>query len=238
MNIAVIPARKGSKRIKNKNIFDFCGKPIIYYSITNAIESNLFDKVIVSTDSNKIADISKSFGAEIPFKRPKEISNDYATTLDVMSHSSKWLSERFKNIESVCCIYATAPLLQIQDLVNAYTDYKTKKWNYIFSAANFNYPIQRALKKNNDGSTSMYFPDNFNLRSQDFEPAFHDAGQFYIGKLESWLRKENFFNDNSKPIIIPSWRVQDIDNFDDWQRAEKIYQLLKESEKKSNEKKL
>jgi pseudaminic acid cytidylyltransferase len=236
MNIAVIPARGGSKRIKNKNIYNFCGKPIIYYSIINAIESKLFDKVIVSTDNNKIADISRSFGAETPFKRPKEISDDYATTLDVMSHSSKWLLERYDNIESICCIYATAPLIQIEDLVKAYNDYKMEKWNYIFSATNFCYPIERALKKNSDDSVIMYFPDNFNSRSQDFEPAFHDAGQFYIGKVESWIKKELFFNDKSKAIIIPSWRVQDIDTLEDWERAEKIYQLLNKNGKKSNEK--
>ena len=181
------------KRIPNKNIKDFCGKPIIYYSINNAKKSKVFDKIFVSTDSSEIAEIAVSYGAEAPFTRPKNISDDYASTLDVMAHASLWAKNKFKNIKSICCIYATAPLLKIDDLLLGYNSFLTDNWNYVISTTDFSYPIDRALLKNEDESVEMFDPKNFNKRSQDLRPAFHDAGQFYIGKTDAWINKKVLF---------------------------------------------
>ena len=202
MNIAIIPARGGSKRIPNKNIKDFCGKPIIYYSINNAIKSKIFDKIFVSTDSSKIADISVSYGAEAPFIRPKKISDDYASTLDVMAHASSWAKNKFKNIKSICCIYATAPLLRIDDLIFGYNSFLKDNWNYVISITDFSYPIDRALLKNNDESIEMFDSKNFNKRSQDLRAAFHDAGQFYIGKTDAWIKRKFCSKDIQKQYIF------------------------------------
>ena len=182
MNVAIIPARGGSKRIPKKNIKDFCGNPMISYPIKVALKSKIFQRVIVSTDDNEIAKVSESFGAEVPFIRPKNISDDFATTGDVMSHAAKWLKENANHLASVCCIYATAPFIKKDDLIKAYNLFKENKWSFVFSATSFPFPIQRAIKLNEEGGIKMFQPEHFESRSQDLTESYHDAGQFYFGK--------------------------------------------------------
>lgn len=224
MNIAIIPARAGSKRITRKNIKSFCGKPIISYSIETAKKSKMFDKIIVSTDSKEIADISKYYGAEVPFLRPKSISDDFSTISDVMLHATEYLKNEYgETIQTVCCIFPTAPLLKNEDLLKGYKIFSDGKWAFVFAATNFSYPIQRSFKKNISGSITMFYPEYYNSRSQDLEEGYHDAGLFYFGSTESWINKNNIFSENSSIILIPKFRVQDIDNPEDWLIAEKKF---------------
>ena len=233
MNIVIIPARGGSKRIPKKNIRLFRGKPMIAWSIEAAIESNCFEKVFVSTDSEEIASIAEKLGAWVPFLRPKNLSDDYSTTKDVIKYCIECLKGKNIDIDYVCCLYATAPFVKADDLrkgLNSIT--KQTEDRLIFSATNFSFPIQRAIKINEHGISSMFYPENFNVRSQDLESAYHDAGQFYIAKPNIWISKDNLFED-ALPILIPNWRVQDIDEEDDWERAEMLHEIL---EKKSKNK--
>ena len=222
MNVAVIPARGGSKRIPRKNIKEFCGQPMISWSIEVAKESKLFEHIIVSTDDQEIAKISESFGAEVPFIRPKELSGDYTITSEVIAHAVNWMIEQSWQPVGVCCIYATAPFIKKDDLLKAYELFKSNRWFYVFSATTFPFPIQRAIKKLNAGGIEMFQPKHFETRSQDLEEAFHDAGQFYFGKPEAWIKTEIFFQENSEIVILPRWRVQDIDTSEDWDYAELI----------------
>ena len=226
MNICLIPARGGSKRIPRKNIKIFRGKPMIKWSIEAAIESQCFDKIYVSTDDKEIAKIALESGAEVPFIRPKYISDDFSTTQQVISHAINWLESNKITITCVCCIYATAPFIQTNDIKKAMSIYKnidTK--SFVYTATTFEFPIQRAIKINEKGYSEMFYPENYNKRSQDLEEAFHDAGQFYIGCKNAWIKNYNFF-DNGKPLILPRWRVQDIDNEEDWIRAEKLHKIV------------
>ncbi|WP_370598539.1 pseudaminic acid cytidylyltransferase [Plesiomonas shigelloides] len=193
MKIALIPARGGSKRIPHKNIRPFAGKPIIAYSIEAAIASDCFDKVIVSTDDKEIAEIAKAYGAEVPFLRPAEISDDYATTIDVMSHALHWCQNEGWNVEAACCLYATAPLILPKDLRKGYTLLQETGVQFVFSATSFPFPIQRAIKLDKQGAVSMFSPENEMVRSQDLQESYHDAGQFYWGKVNSFLEKKSFF---------------------------------------------
>jgi len=224
MNIAVIPARGGSKRIPHKNIKTFYGKPMIAWSIEIAKKSGLFDSVIVSTDDSDIADIAKKYGAEVPFVRPDILSNDYAGTTEVVAHAVDWLLNRglTLDLDFVCCIYPTAPFIQIDDLQKGLKIIESNDWNYVFAATDFTAPIFRAFKQTLEDGIEMFFPDYFDKRSQDIPVALHDAGQFYWGRPKAWLEKECIFDCNSTPVIIPRWRVQDIDTQDDWLRAELI----------------
>ncbi|MGL5410809.1 MAG: pseudaminic acid cytidylyltransferase, partial [Shewanella sp.] len=178
MKIAIIPARGGSKRIPRKNIKLFHGKPMIAYSIEAAIASGCFDKVIVSTDDQEIADVAKRYGAEVPFLRPADISNDYATTMDVMAHAIAWCKQQGWNIEAVCCLYATAPFVLPEDLRQGYALLQEEGVQFAFSATSFPFPIQRAIKLDEQGFVSMFSPENELVRSQDLEESYHDAGQF------------------------------------------------------------
>jgi len=225
MKLAIIPARGGSKRIKNKNIKKFLGKPIISYPIKEILKTKIFDKVIVSTDNDKIAKIARKYGAEILFKRPKEISDDYSNTQEVVAHAIRWIEKNIIKPKSICCVYPTAPLLKSIDLVNSYKIFKTKKWDFVISATEFSYPIQRAFFQKKDGSIKMFQEKNYFKRSQDLKKGFHDAGQFYWGKYDAWLNKKMLFNKYSKFYNMPKLRVQDIDNIDDWKIAEKLYKL-------------
>jgi pseudaminic acid cytidylyltransferase len=226
MNIAIIPARGGSKRIPKKNIKDFFGKPIIAYSIEVALKSELFDKVIVSTDDKKIAQIAKEYGAEVPFLRPKEISDDFTGTNDVVKHTINWFLEQNVKIDYACCIYATAPFVQIEYLKQGFDKLIKSTKSFAFSVTSFAFPIQRAIKINNDEVT-MFYPKNFMTRSQDLEEAYHDAGQFYWGTSQAFLEDEIMFSEKSIPIILPRHLVQDIDTLEDWQRAELMFKALK-----------
>lgn len=228
MNLAVIPARGGSKRIPRKNIKYFCGKPIIAWSIERAKECGIFNQIIISTDDEEIAEIAKKFGASVPFIRSKELSDDFSTTDDVMVHATKWLQENNEHLNLVCCIYATAPFIQKNDLLDAYKIFRKNNYSYVFSATTFPFPIKRAIKKLKNGGIDMFYPNHYKTRSQDLEEAYHDAGQFYMGKPQAWINKERQFGLNSEIITIPQWRVQDIDSEEDWKRAEIIFKYLNE----------
>lgn len=222
MNIAVIPARGGSKRIPRKNIKNFFGKPMIAWSIEIAIASGLFDQIIVSTDDQEIAEVSRRYGAEVPFLRPADLSNDYAGTTEVIAHATQWLIDQGLVVSAVCCIYATAPFVQVKDLIRGLQALESGSWSYAFSATDFAAPIFRAFIENPDGGIDMVFPEHFLTRSQDLPRALHDAGQFYWGQPSAWLEGKRIFDRHSIPIIIPRWCVQDIDNQEDWIRAEMI----------------
>ncbi|PQI44357.1 pseudaminic acid cytidylyltransferase, partial [Acinetobacter baumannii] len=177
MQLAVIPARGGSKRIPRKNIKDFYGKPMIAWSIEAALKSECFDEVWVSTDDQEIADIAVKFGAKVPFLRPAHLSDDYATTADVMQHATQAFAQlQGQSPDFVCCLYATAPFVQVDDLKTGLQLLQSHPLDYAFSATTFAFPIQRAIKLNEDGNVEMFQPENFNKRSQDFEEAWHDAG--------------------------------------------------------------
>ena len=214
------------KRIPGKNIKDFCGKPMISYSIEVAKISGIFEDIIVSTDNIEIAKIAESYGAKVPFRRPDHLSDDFSTTDDVMLHATEWIKKNVKSLSSVCCIYATAPFIQKDDLLSAYEKFKSNKWSYVFSATSYPFPIQRAIRRVTKGGIEMFSPENYEARSQDLDEAFHDAGQFYIGKPEAWINKEKQFSINSEIIMLPRWRVQDIDTIEDWENAELIMKNL------------
>ncbi len=226
--IAIIPARGGSKRIPRKNIKSFHGKPLIAYSIQTAIESGLFDKIVVSTDDEEIAAIAKEYGAEVPFVRPVELSDDFTGTLDVIEHALKSLEEKGEVFDYVCTIYATAPLLQSQYLIEGLEKLQSSDAVNSFSATSMPFPIQRAFKIDGSGRCEMFTPEHFLSRSQDLEEAFQDAGQFYWTKsgVDS---SDIMFGKSSLPVILPRHLVQDIDTLEDWKRAEFMYEALQKS---------
>ena len=225
--IAIIPARGGSKRIPRKNLKLFCGKPIISYSIELAYQSQLFDKVFVSTDDDEIAAVANQYGAEVPFKRPASLADDYSPTIPVISHAIGWLEKNGWDLDMVCCIYPTAPLLHRSDLIGSHEIFKTGKWDYVFAGTEYAFPIQRSFKLDNEGGVEMLYPEQFVARSQDLEILYHDAGQFYWGQIGAWMDQRPFFTQNSTMFKIPKYRVVDIDNLDDWKRAEMGFQYLR-----------
>lgn len=223
VNIAIIPARAGSKRIKHKNIKLFCGKPLIAYSIEAAKKSGLFDQIVVSTDSLEIAKLSKELGATVPFTRPEALSDDFTSTRDVINHTIEAMQEQGHKLDYCCCIYATAPFVQIQyikegiELLKAQPDKA-----FAFSISTFDFPVQRALKNNENGLAPM-FPAFVQARSQDLEEAYHDAGQFYWGSANEFLGAKQLFSEHSIGVRIPRYLVQDIDTPEDWIRAELMH---------------
>ena len=227
MNIAIIPARGGSKRIPKKNIKDFLGKPIIAYSIEAAISTNLFDKVIVSTDSDEIAEVAINYGAEAPFLRPKELADDFTGNHKVMRHAINWLENTTGKINYTCCIYPAAPLIEKNDLLKGFELIKTGKWDSVMAATSFSYPIFRSFKKLSNNGLKMIFPEHYNSRSQDLPKIFHDAGLFDWVKPDVWKKEPQGYNEKNSIIEIPNYRVQDIDTFEDWKKAEIIYEILK-----------
>ncbi len=228
MNLAVIPARGGSKRIPRKNIREFCGKPMIAWSIAVARDSRLFDHIVVSTDDQEIASVAQAYGAEAPFVRPAELANDFAGTTEVIAHATQWMLDQQWSVDAVCCIYATAPFIQVDDLRRGLQELKTGHWAYAFTVTEYASPIFRAFRKHPAGGIEMFFPDEFTRRSQDLPVALHDAGQFYWGRPEAWLAQQRVFDRHSFPILIPRWRVHDIDTEDDWTRAELFWKVLHE----------
>ena len=229
MNICVIPARGGSKRIPRKNIKEFNGKPIIAYSIEAALKSNCFDQVIVSTDDDEIAEVAKKYGAQVPFLRPDELSNDYAGTIPVIKHAIEWMEDNKSSVENVCCLYATAPFIQSQTISKAFQQLQESNSDYCFSVTSFVFPIQRAIKIVKKNKVSMFYSDYFNTRSQDLEEAYHDAGQFYWGKAQAFKDELPIFSEAASPYILPRYLVQDIDTTEDWIRAEAMYRVLQET---------
>lgn len=226
MNVAIIPARGGSKRIPKKNIRQFHGKPMICWSIEAAIKSGVFEKIIVSTDDAEIKDIAMRHGAEVPFLRPDDLSNDYSGTTEVIAHAIQWLEKHGIEISDVCCIYATAPFINISDLKSGYEKFHSGKWDYVFSATEYAAPIFRSFHEIEGGAIEMYYPEHFNTRSQDLPVALHDAAQFYWGKPGAWKDNKPIFGPQSTVVRIPRWRVQDIDTEEDWHRAELLAPII------------
>jgi len=223
--LAIIPARGGSKRIPLKNIKSFLGKPIINYSIETAIKSNLFDEVMVSTDNPEIIEIAKNAGATVPFLRSPETSNDFTHVAEVISEVLLNYKSIGKEFEYFCCIYATVPFITIHRLKECYDLMINKNFDSVFPVNRFSYPIQRALKIE-DEKVSMILPENFNKRSQDLMPAYHDSGQYYWMKTSEFYKQRKLFSSNSGSIILPETEAQDIDDEEDWKIAEIKYKII------------
>ena len=223
--IAVIPARGGSKRIPRKNIKPFCGKPLIAYSIETAQRSALFDKIVVSTDDDEIAEVSKAYGAEV-LKRPKELADDFTGTADVTKHAlSVYTGYAF-----ACTIYATAPMLHEKYLKEGLIQLKQNEDAVMaFAITTFAYPIWRSFRITENNRCEMFWKENYHKRSQDLEEAFHDAGQFYWEKAGA-QKSDIAFGKDSIPVKIPRHLVQDIDTPEDWKRAEIMYRVIQEME--------
>ena len=228
VTIAVIPARGGSKRIPRKNIKLFHGKPIIAYSIEVALESGLFDHVIVSTDDKEIAEVAQKYGAEVPFIRPKELSDDVTGTNLVVDHALSWFEDRGIDVQYACCIYATAPLLQKKHLKAGYDKLYQMNKSFVFSATKYPFPIQRAIFLETEETPYPADEEAYNRRSQDLQEAYHDAGQFYWGDAASFKKEAVCFSKKTGLVILPTHQVCDIDTEEDFFRAEKMYLLINE----------
>ena len=228
MNIAVIPARSGSKRIPRKNIRPFCGKPIIAYSIETALATGLFSSVIVSTDDEEFATLARQFGAEVPFMRPKELADDVTGTTPVIRQALEWCLENGQEVQAVCGIYATAPFATVADVVTGHAE--LKKSPAALTVTSFPYPIHRGLKQDpKTKNMSLLWPEHRTTRSQDLPEAFHDCGQIYWATRDFMLSSADFMDGNAAGIYVPRHRVQDIDTEEDWIRAEAMYKALKET---------
>ncbi len=223
-NVAIITARGGSKRIPRKNIRDFCGKPIMAYSIETAKESGLFDEVMVSTDDKEIAEVARRYGANIPFMRSAEMADDYATTADVLREVLREYEKRGQLFEWMCCIYPTAPFVTAQKLRDSFAYMQKLNADAVFPIVKFSYPPQRCLIIKN-GLLQYKWPENIRARSQDLEPLYHDAGQFYFWRVEKF--SEGII-ENTVPVVLNELEVQDIDNTGDWKLAELKYRMLSE----------
>lgn len=199
---------------------------MIAWSIESAKAAGLFAHIIVSTDDEEIADVAKSWGAEVPFMRPEELSNDFAGTTEVITHATKWAQDQGWPLEAVCCIYATAPFVRQNDLQRGLDALRSGPWAYAFTAAEFAAPVFRSFKQVESGGIEMFFPEYFSSRSQDLPMALHDAGQFYWGLPNAWLSGKQIFDKHSIPVLIPRWRVQDIDTVDDWLHAEMMAPVI------------
>ena len=229
MKLAVIPARGGSKRIPGKNVKLFGGKPMIAWSIEAVQRTGLFDRIVVSTDDKEIASITRKYGADVPFVRPAELSDDHCGTAPVIAHAIEWhLKQDFHPIE-ICCIYATAPFLRSEDIMLGQKTLNQSDVDFAFSATSYAFPIQRAFKLREDGRIEMFEPSQFQVRSQDLPQAFHDAGQFYWGTRDAWLSGTPIFGSKSAPVFLPRYRVQDIDTPEDWEQAELMMEVLRNS---------
>ena len=226
MRLAVIPARGGSKRIPRKNARPFAGKPIIAYSIEAARASALFDRVIVSTEDDEIARVARDCGAETPFVRPRDLSDDHTGTNAVVRHAISWFGEHGALPQHVCCLYATAPFVQPRYLREGYERLVASGKSFAFSVTSFAFPIQRALRIGADGCVQPIWPENIARRSQDLEEAYHDAGQFYWGTAQAFLDDVVLYSAASVPVILPRHLVQDIDTEEDWVRAELMFRAL------------
>lgn len=227
--IAIIPARGGSQRIPRKNIKLFNGEPMIAHSIRVALASGVFDRVIVSTDDQEIADVARACGAEVPFMRPADLADAFTGTAAVIQHALQSVSGTFgQSFEYACCIYATAPLLQARFLRQGFEAlHAAPEKSYAFSVCSFGFPVQRALVVDGDGCVNAMYPEYRSVRSQDLPVAYQDAGQFYWGRSDAWLRGDTVFSALSLPVVLPRHLVQDIDSPEDWLRAEYLYAALK-----------
>lgn len=226
MKLAVIPARGGSKRIPRKNIKPFGGKPMIEWSIQAAHDAGVFDRIVVSTDDAEIAAIARDCGADVPFERPAELSDDHTGTIPVVAHAIDWHKANGQDPSQVCCIYATAPFIESVDIRRGAETLIQSGADFVFSVTSFAFPIQRAIRLCADGRVEMFDPVQFQTRSQDLPEAYHDAGQFYWGTKSAWQSGAPIFGPGSVPIILPRYRVQDIDTPEDWEEAEVLMQAI------------
>lgn len=224
-SIAIITARGGSKRIPKKNIKDFCGKPIIAYSIEAALESGVFDEVMVSTDSEEIAQVAREYGANVPFFRSKETSDDFATTADVLKEVINRYGETGVKYDNFACLYPTAPFVNSLRLKDAMERLIESGADSIISVVKFSFPPQRALSLKN-GRVQFMYPEYAATRSQDLEEIYHDCGQFYICRTDSFLRTNSMITSNTIPYVLPEIEAQDIDNLSDWEIAKAKYFVL------------
>ena len=225
-NVAIIPARGGSKRIPRKNLKPFDGVPMIARSIQTALDSGLFAQVVVSTDDDEIAELARACGAQVPFMRPAELADDFTGTAAVIAHALQAMQGQA--VDFACCLYATAPLLQtrfLQQGLGLLQQHPDKA--FAFSVCDFGFPVQRALTLDAEGALTALYPEFRQTRSQDLPPAYQDAGQFYWGRTDAWLRGEVLYSSQSLPVILPRYLVQDIDTPEDWKRAEYLYAALK-----------
>jgi pseudaminic acid cytidylyltransferase len=229
VKIAVIPARGGSKRIPRKNIRSFCGKPIIAYSIAAAQQAGLFDQVVVSTDDEEIAAVARALGAATPFLRPKEIADDFTGTNAVVKHAVAWFNAQSNDVTHACCLYATAPLLQANYIVEGYDALSRSDAAFAFSVTSYAFPIQRAVRITPEGRVDAIYPEHRMTRSQDLEHAYHDAGQFYWGTARAFLEEMPLFAPHSIGVVLPRHLVQDIDTLEDWTQAELMYAAVNRS---------
>ena len=224
--IAVIPARGGSKRIPRKNIKEFCGKPILAYSIEAALHSGIFDTVMVSTDDEEIARIAREYGAEVPFFRSAETANDYATIPLVFEEVLAEYAKRGEFFEMACCIFPTAPFVTGERLAEAVKKLEASDADTLFPVVAFSYPPQRALVIENERLVFKY-PEHLDSRSQDLEKQYHDAGLFFVFRTEAFKTNKRFLVGNIVPLEISEMEVQDIDTPTDWEIAEVKYQILR-----------
>ena len=223
-SVAIIPARGGSKRIPRKNLLPFDGVPMIVRSIRTALDSGLFEQVVVSTDDAEIAELALAHGAQVPFLRPAELADDFTGTAAVIVHALQQLPA----FDYACCVYATAPLLQARFLREGFELLQQHpQKSFAFSVCSFGFPVQRALTLDGQGALTALYPEFRQTRSQDLPEAFQDAGQFYWGRSEAWLRGDVLYSSASLPVILPRHLVQDIDTLQDWKRAEYLYAALK-----------
>ena len=226
--VAVIPARGGSKRIPRKNLLPFFGKPMIAWSIEVALRSGLFSDVVVSTDDDEIAEVAIRYGAKVPFRRPDELANDFVATVPVIGHAIGALEDLGWKFDWTCCIYATAPFVTVADLRSGFEQLQQRPdAEFVIPVTGFPFPIQRSVRIAADGSLKMFWPEHEITRSQDLEPAYHDAGQFYWGTKKAFTTRRGFFNACAYPVVLPQYRVVDIDNREDWERAEKLFELIR-----------
>ena len=221
MNIAIIPARGGSKRIPRKNIKAFCGQPMIAYAIKAAQASDLFEHVLVSTDDAEIQNIANSLGAETPFVRPAELANDFTATVPVIAHAIQACEALGWQFSNVCCIYPGVPFIEVGDLKGALAQLSESCADYCFPVTEFPSAIQRALKLNSNGLMAPFYPEYELIRTQELEAAFYDAGQFYWGTKKAWLTNSRIHR-SGMGFEIPNWRAVDIDTPADWERAERL----------------
>ena len=226
MRIAVIPARGGSKRIPRKNLKDFLGRPLIGYSVQAALDAEIFDRVLVSTEDPEIAAVARDLGAETPFMRPNALADDFTGTHEVMTHAVRSLIDGGCAVEEACCIYATAPFIQAEDIRAGLSLLQSGDWHSVFGATTFPAPIFRSFRQEDSGGLAMIFPQYFQTRSQDLPETYHDAGQFYWARTESWLRPSEGFSRRATIVKLPRWRVQDIDTPEDWEHAELLWRFM------------
>ena len=222
MRVAIIPARGGSKRIPRKNIKEFNGKPIIAWAILAAQKSELFDCIIVSTDDNEIKSVSEKYGAIVPFIRPADIADDHTPTVPVISHAVKEIDKLYQHVEYACCIYPCSPFLLASDLVEAFNMLESTEVDFVYPIVEYPHPIFRSMRKSKNGKMEFLYPEYELTRTQDLESVFHDAGQFYWGRVDAWKELKKMHTDGLG-IEIPSYRVVDIDTEDDWKRADLLF---------------